>query len=694
MKSTFIMGLAFSLSAPVIAQEVPENTAETQVFVPADFTQFAPRTALDMVERIPGFRISGNNNGERGFGQADQNVLINGQRISSKSTSARDALNRIPAANVERIEVLEGATLDIAGLSGQVVNVISETTGISGTWTYRHRYRENLPPVRDWFEVSANGESGALAWTLGLETEPGRGASAGLERITNADNELIELREEDSTFISTFVKGSGSLAWTPSNGHIANLNTEYAIFEANEREASNRFDPDGTEVEQVVFQFAEDEWNSEVSGDYELDLGPGRLKFIGLQRNEHSPTISRSFGGTLDNSDITEEVFERTVDESESILRGEYTLQTSETTDWQLSLEGALNTLESDARLFEAEGLGDLMPVDIGDPDITVEENRAETFITHGRQLSPKVRLQVSVGAEVSELMSDGENGQTRTFTRPKGSISTTWNVRDNLTVNTTLRREVGQLNFFDFVSNIDLNQGDDQTGNVDIVPEQSWELEIEAERDYGDWGAATFGVRAEALEDIVDQVPIGEREVMDEAGNPRTIILEGPGNLDNATRIRFELEGTLKFDKLGWEGAQLQYEGNWRKSWLDDPLTGDTRRINDDTIYYFNLEFRHDIPNTDWAWGLNYEDFHESPTFRVNSQRRFENRPGFMWGFIEHKDVFGMTASVFLANIADQDNQFTRVLYDPDRTGSIRRIEDRTRNFGNILTLRLRGNF
>ncbi|MEO0447492.1 MAG: hypothetical protein AAF191_15575, partial [Verrucomicrobiota bacterium] len=65
--------------------------------------------------------------------------MINGQRISSKSTSARETLSRIPATNVERIEIVEGASLDIPGLSGQVANVIATANGMSGTWTYRHR---------------------------------------------------------------------------------------------------------------------------------------------------------------------------------------------------------------------------------------------------------------------------------------------------------------------------------------------------------------------------------------------------------------------------------------------------------------------------------------------------------------------------------------------------------------------------
>ena len=61
---------------------------------------------------------------QRGLGQASENVLINGERIANKSGGAVDQLQRTPAANVERIEIVDAASLGIAGLSGQVANVI------------------------------------------------------------------------------------------------------------------------------------------------------------------------------------------------------------------------------------------------------------------------------------------------------------------------------------------------------------------------------------------------------------------------------------------------------------------------------------------------------------------------------------------------------------------------------------------
>jgi len=680
MKHLFLAGLAVSLPLSSPAQTPIQPGGETRVFTIEDFQQFAPRTALDMVTQIPGFSISESDNEQRGFGQAQENVLINGQRISSKSTSASDALARIPAENVEKIEIVEGANLDIPGLSGQVANVTAKANGITGTWTYRQRYRENLPPAYRWGDITVNGQNGSLAWSLGLDAEPARGTASGRENIFDGAGTLTQFREEEARFIGEGTGINGSLKWTPQNGHIANFNAEYNVWKPDELVTSKFFSPDGTPIAVTEFTFEEDEWNSEVSGDYEFGLGPGRLKLIGLQRNEHSPTAVQFLFADVNGETTSNERFQRETDESESILRGEYSWSGANNSDWQVSLEGAFNTLENEAQLFTGSTLETPTNMSVIDAGTMVEEKRAEGFITHSRQLNPKLRLQVSLGAEQSEISSDGENGQTRSFTRPKGSASLAWDARDNLKINLSLERQVGQLDFFDFVDNVDVDQGDNQTGNVDIVPDQRWRLALEAERDFGSWGAVTAEILYDEIEDLIDQVPIG--------------LGEGPGNIDSASRIALEIEGTLKLDNIGWTGAQLEYETFLQDTFLDDPLTGVTRDFNDTTIHFYELNFRHDIPNTNWAWGINYEKFLSSPTFRRDVRISFVQPQGFAWGFIEHKDIFGMTGSVFLGNLLDADEKLTRVVYDPDRNGEVSRVEDRNRNFGNILTLRLKGSF
>ena len=91
--------IAVALAAPAFAQEQPpvDKVAEREgviSYTPADFAAARPNTALDMINRLPGFAFNG---GEqvRGFAGAAGNVLIDGQRPTIKTDSLGDTLGRI-----------------------------------------------------------------------------------------------------------------------------------------------------------------------------------------------------------------------------------------------------------------------------------------------------------------------------------------------------------------------------------------------------------------------------------------------------------------------------------------------------------------------------------------------------------------------------------------------------------------------
>ncbi|MEQ9315809.1 MAG: TonB-dependent receptor plug domain-containing protein, partial [Henriciella sp.] len=490
-KSALLAGTLALASLPALAQT--EAVGSARLFQPDYFSQFSPSTALDMVRRIPGFSIQEDNDGSRGLGQAEGNVLINGRRVSGKSLTLSDALARIPATNVEKIELVDGATLDIPGLSGQVANVTAKVNGMSGTWDWRARFRENLPPFYHGGNISVTGRQDTLAWTLGVNSNPIRGAARGPEYVYDANRDRIETREEDVNNVGDEAGISGSLEWTPANGSVANFNAEYNIFQIDTREISDRFPEDGSPPRFRRFSNSEDEWNSEVGGDYEFGLGPGRLKTIALWRFEHSPFMSSVRTIEADGTLSEQSIFEQTVDEGESILRSEYSWKPSEGRDWQIAAEGAFNFLDAEAAFQSLDGNGVLVPVPLDNANSRVEEKRAEVNITHGRKLSDKLSIQASLGAEYSELSQSGGATQTREFTRPKGFVSAAYVVNEKLTINAKIAREVGQLNFFDFISSVNINAGNGNQGNPDIVPQQSWESEIEFEKDYGSAGAHTL---------------------------------------------------------------------------------------------------------------------------------------------------------------------------------------------------------
>ncbi len=103
-------GASPSLPAPEGPQPAgqPDRVTGRRTYDAAWFAPFAPATALQMVQRVPGFTIERIDESVRGFAQAAGNVVVNGQRPSAKSDDVETILGRIPAGRVVRIEVGTG----------------------------------------------------------------------------------------------------------------------------------------------------------------------------------------------------------------------------------------------------------------------------------------------------------------------------------------------------------------------------------------------------------------------------------------------------------------------------------------------------------------------------------------------------------------------------------------------------------
>ncbi|MEO0883277.1 MAG: TonB-dependent receptor, partial [Pseudomonadota bacterium] len=430
-----------------------------------------------------------------------------------------------------------------------------------------------------------------------------------------------------------------------------------------------------------LFERTEDEFNGEVSGDYEFGFGPGRLKAIALFNFENSPIVNSVLETPEDGSPALGSIFDQETDEREAIGRIEYTIAPRPSRDWQLSVEGAFNSLDavSDFQVLNPAGAFEIVPVD--GATTRVEELRGEANITHGRKITDRISAQASVGTEVSQLTQSGPGGLERTFFRPKGFVSVSWNVSNALDVTARIERQVGQLNFFDFVSSVNLGAENENAGNPDLVPEQSWLGEIEFEGNFGNYGAATLRVFGERIEDVIDRVPI-------------TNTLDGVGNIGSGERFGAELNATVKLDPIGLNGVQFEIEGEARTSSVTDPLTGADRRINEDLVSSIFAELRWDIPTTDLALSLGYEQERRARVFRIDESFQFVATPGFAFFEAEHKDVFGMRVFARIANLLDVDEGFERTFFTDNRLGPVDTLEDRERNFGLIFNIGLSGTF
>ncbi len=351
--------LALAAVNPALANTAPQVEAAAtdleprtengrQIYEAPQFARFAPQTALDMVGQIPGFQIS-QVSSDRGLGRGPaENVLINGQRITGKSNDAQTALSRIAANSVIRLEIADGATLNVSGLNGQVLNVVTKPDSLQGNFAWRPQWRRRVDDFWINGEVNLSGKIGKGDFTLGLSNNNGfRGGGWGYEDVRDANGDRLFLRDVRVRSQGDRPRLAGTYSLKSDNGNILNANGALEFFEFRGTRTFLRQQPGVADVLEAG-RDREDEWSMELGADYEFGLGGGRLKLIGFHRFEHSPFVNQFRITPTDGSPESGQKFIQSIDEGESVLRAEYRWKAGKA-DWQVSAEGAFNYLDAES---------------------------------------------------------------------------------------------------------------------------------------------------------------------------------------------------------------------------------------------------------------------------------------------------------------------------------------------------------
>ena len=652
-----------------------------KIFEPEYFAQFAPRNALDMVSRLPGFSISDGNGGQRGLGQADQNVLVNGERFSSKSDSIRDQLRRISASDVVRIDIVDGTTLDIPGLTGQVADVIVASSGGSGQFRYRAGFRAyNAQAQLFGGEISWKASSGPFDYTISLSNENNRFGADGPILITDSNDGLIERQE--TKFSGGFDNPTlaGNFTYRPSDSVLANLNLRYGRDYFFRDEPETGFPTLGP-VRTRLATVRETGPEYEIGGDLQFPLGPGQLKLIGLERFERDDYESVVIDSFDDGSLDVGSRFTQVNGIGERIGRFEYGWRMF-AADWQLAGEAAFNRLDRVSGLFDLDDGGDFVVVPFPAGTGGVTEDRYEAILSFSKQVTDTLGFQATAGGEYSKIEQTGSAANSRTFRRPKGSASLAWRPWSDFDASVKLSREVGQLSFGNFLASVALNDDNQNSGNNNLQPSQSWNLEVEANKRLGPWGSITVEFERTQFEDFIDFFPLP-------GGG------EARGNVGDANATILEFNATLKFDPIGWNGAQFDVRTATIDTSVIDPFTGESRFFSGNTRDFLDLDFRHDIPSSDWAYGGGYNTNNNAFYFRRFEFGRNQEGPGFLDVFVEHKDVLGLTVNARASNLLGATQNSQRTVFVGDRpTSPIAFREISRRRIGPIFRLSVSGNF
>ncbi|MEM9530570.1 MAG: TonB-dependent receptor [Pseudomonadota bacterium] len=617
------------------------------------FSRYAPVTALDMVRNVPGFSLD-NGDGSRGFAGSAGNVLIDGKRVSSKSEQPSEVLLRIPASRIERIEVIRGQTGG-TDLRGQTViaNVIRRPGGTSGAWTLGGNAYENDDAGFPFGRVSAATEVGPASVTLGLEADRYLGLVNNFERVIGPDESVRETRDEvfRETGYSGTITAQGRV---PMGATTLRLNANYSLFDEAGGETSVRTPAGDSSF--VLFQGDTDEGDTlELGLDAERPLARALDgKLIGIHRRTN---FTETGSLILRDQNLTNSTTLFDSLETESIVRLEFDYARIAGHLIEFAVEGAVNRLESEFEFRRNEG-GVLVAQDVPGAVTEVEEERTDLTLSDSFAWGP-VAVDLTLAAEFSTITQTGGFADERDFTFLKPGLILTYAPSEEVQYRFNAQREVGQLNFNDFVSAADLGDVELSLGNPALAPESTIALQASLERRFGELGVFTLTAFHDDISDVQDLLPLEG-------------VLEVPGNIGNGTRSGLLATATLPLDGVGLANARLDFSGEWQTSSVTDPLTGEDRRLSGERRWEGNIAFRQDLTVRKFAWGGDVSFFDDAPQFGLDERDSFQSGVD-LDAFFETRAIGNLRIRLGFENILGTGTERRREVFAGPRSDGIR---------------------
>jgi hypothetical protein len=632
------------------------------------FTEARPVTALDMIQRLPGFAFDEGDQ-VRGFAGAAGNVLIDGERPTSKAVGLDELLRRIPSSSVVRIDLIRGGApgIDMQG-QAMVANVVrssaaSQTVAVTGG---ARLFSDGwIGPQADLEWQRRAGDlslEGAIRW--GWQQTPDGGSGDRIRYFP--DGTLREAgpfftREREGNF------SANASAQLDKVENVYRLNLGASREDSRDVERIDRFAPTGAFRAQQRTADRRIEDTLEIGGDYARTFSETlSAQLIALQTLTRTKSDGISIQpGSLEGSQGLEKG-------GESILRAVLTAQPSMSLTIEGGAEGAFNFLEAENLITE-----DGVQVDIPNANVRVEEKRGEAFANLAWKPTSRLSVDARLRLEVSEISQSGDTNLSRSFFFPKPRLLLSYAPDDTSQVRVRLEREVGQLDFGDFVATTDFGSGLVSAGGATLQPERAWVAEAAFERRFWGRGALVLTLTHESVQQVVDRISIEG--------------FDAPGNIGDGTRRRIETTFTLPLDRLGITNGLITGVATWRWSEATDPVTGETRRISRDQPFTGEVTFTQDVRALSSTWGIEGTFGARRSTWRVDEIRR-ESEDSLWNVFWDYKPDPTLSVRAELRNLNGREQRRWRPRFiGPRSLGVVNDVEWQDYSFDPFAYVRIR---
>ena len=688
-----VLTLACNPSVLLAQSAEPADASARIVEYPASFfTRYNPNTALDMINQTPGFLLD-DGDASRGLGAAAGNILVNDRRPSAKQDQASSILSRVPASQVIGIRLIRGQArgVDLRGQSSVVDVMLSEDSPAAISWEAYSLY-STASPLRVGIKTSLADRWNDIEYNVGIDLLRDGNGEVGHEYIYDAAHSLTETRDEtqkETGFGSSlFMNASSWLGET-----LFNINGKLRLSNSPEIHTSLRTPVTGSPRENRV-KYSQHYETYELGVDAERVLADKLAgKLILLFTDDLSDITSRQTTTDLQGNPSLYRQADTLSKSTEVIARLEL--------DWsglsghaiQLNAEAAYNQLDGSLFQFEDTGAGNVV-INVPGGNSRVEESRGD-FLLKDTWLLGRFELDYGLGAEVSKLTQSGDAELRRNFFFVSPQASLSYTPEKGRLSRISLRREIAQLDFNDFISTTVFEDDDLALGNPDLRPDRTWVAELSHERRFGEASVVKLTAFHHWISDVLDLLPL-------------TPTYEVPGNIGDGKRWGIELESALPMAWLGLTGSRLDIKFRWQDSTVVDPVTGKDRvltavagfrgvpdiKFRQGNKYVIDVSYRQDFEAERLAWGWRAAEQAERPAFKVNETEISDE--GILFEvFVETTRWFGLKTRIEGRNLFKYHEIRDRTVFTGERElTTAASYLHRARDVGRRVNLVLSGSF
>ncbi|MGY8813093.1 MAG: TonB-dependent receptor plug domain-containing protein [Gammaproteobacteria bacterium] len=676
------------------SNQAAENQNDIVIYNTNFFDQYQPQTALDMVRQVPGFQLDESSNDTRGFSSATGNFLINDKRPSSKKDQAVTILSRIPATNIERIELIRGQVrgIDLQGQSALINIILRAETPTAIKWEANLLKPFSHGPLTPSVNVSLTDNWNEIEYNTGISIAKNSFGRTGLDDFFDNNGNLTEKRFDDRENRSTFFKGNFHAVAMIDDRILVNINSIIAHDKRNQFLISDRVpQTTGSSPREETFEERFDKPNIEFGLDAESSLSSNFMgKAILLYYHVNDESYKSQRVHNAEGIQTSFRIAEGKAIGTEYIARLEFDWMGLENHSIQANVERVYNSLDGSLVQTLYTGSGPVI-IEVPGANSFVKEARWD-FLLQDTWSNGNIELDYGLGAELSTISQSGDADQVRNFFFLKPQATLSYSLEQGNQTRFRIAREVSQLNLTDFVSATIFEEDDLALGNPDLRPDTTWISELSHERRFGRITVIKVTTFHHWISNVLDLLPI-------------TPNFETPGNIGNGRRWGAKLESTIPLEILGMPGSKLDIKARWQDSTVVDPVTGKNRVLSSsggdfpisydvENKYAVSINYRQDFKLLRMAWGWNIITRAERPLFKVNELEIYDEK--FQLGtFIETTRWLGVKIRFATINILNSPGYRNRTVFNGQRDlGPVIFRELRERSRGRSATLTFSGIF